>query len=113
MDDNTVAMLAEGNKMSKEKMQETARLNRQIEMVEKQKLELDKRKEEQEDIRLDLDKKKFKSMEWKGRSDELDYKMKLVQDYKDLVASGMSNTQIVMMFPEMQAVIDALGTTNH
>jgi hypothetical protein len=112
MDDNTVAMLAEGNKMSKEKMVELARHNRQVEQMEQEKLQLEKRKEEREGIRLDLDREKFKAMEWKGKSDELDYKMKLVRDYQDLVKSGMTNEQIVTMFPEMEKVIEALSTKN-
>jgi hypothetical protein len=105
-------MLTESNKMSKEKMNEMVCHNRQIEQVEKEKLAIQRKQEEQEDIRLDLNKKKFKSMHWKGKSDELEYKMKLVRDYKDFVATGMTREQILAMFPEMQNVVDTLhGST--
>jgi hypothetical protein len=95
MDENTVRVLEEGTKFSKEKIKETMRHNKHMESMEK--------------ARLEIETKRLKSEEWKGKSEELDYKMKLVRQCQELQASGMSESKIVRLFLEMQSVIAALN----
>ena len=46
---------------------------------------------------------------WKGKSDKLDYKMKLVTEYNTLKHKGMTDKKIARLFPEMRGVIHAIN----
>jgi hypothetical protein len=50
-------------------------------------------------------------MQWKGKQDKLDYRLKLVKEYSALKASGMDDKQIIHLFPEMQSVVSAMNRT--
>jgi hypothetical protein len=108
MDGETVELLAESTRASKLRMQETLRHNKAVEVVEKERLELEKKKEQREDLRLDLDQQRFAALQWKGKSDELDYKVKLVRECRSLREQGMTDDQITTLFPEMKSVLEAL-----
>jgi hypothetical protein len=95
-DDETVALLSTANESAENRMKELQRHNEQIEQIEREK--------------VDLERKKLGVLEWKGKSDELDYKMKLVRQYQELKAT-MSDSQILRMFPEMDSVINAMKDT--
>ena len=95
MDDDTVKMLGVANETSKEKMEELKRHNKQVETIEME--------------RLDLEKKKYEETKWKGKSDKLDYKMKLISDYNTLKEKGMADDRIARFFPEMKGVIAAFN----
>ena len=50
---------------------------------------------------------------WRGRNDELDYKMNLIERYRDLKEKkGMNDQQIITLFPEMQQIMLALQNKN-
>ena len=51
-------------------------------------------------------------MAWKGRSDELEYKVKLVKEYQDLKKSGLTDKRITQLFPEMKEVVTAFKEDN-
>jgi hypothetical protein len=89
-------------------MYEMQRHNKEVEHVENKRLQLQVKQEEREDQRLDLEQKKFESQQWRGKSDELDYKVKLVKECTSLKAQGLSDEQIVSLFPEMKNVLEAL-----
>jgi hypothetical protein len=95
MDEDTVHMLSAANESSKKKMDEIKRHHQQLEMIEKEK--------------IDLEKKKYEDLKWKGRSEKLDYKMKLVADYQKLKEQGMTDDRISRLFPEMKGVIEVFN----
>jgi hypothetical protein len=95
MDENTVQLLSAANESSKEKMNELKRHHHQLETIEIE--------------QLDLEKKKYDDLKWKGRSDELDYKMKLIADYQKLKEQGMTDDRIACFFQEMKAVIEVFN----
>jgi hypothetical protein len=95
MDDETVTMLKEASDSTKLKHEETVRHNKNMEDLEKKKYELEK--------------KTIDAMQWKGKQDELDYRLKLVKEYNSLKASGMSDEQIRRLFPEMNEVEAAMN----
>jgi hypothetical protein len=66
-----------------------------------------KKMEELESKNFELKKRKLESMQWKGKQDELDYRLKLVKEYSALSGSG-SDDQIVLLFPEMKAVVEPM-----
>jgi hypothetical protein len=92
LDDKTVAFLSSSASLSKEKMEEAVRHNKAIEAIEQRKL---------------------KSMEWKGKNDELDYKMNLVARYTELRESFKWNDeQILSFYPEMKPLLQAKNITS-
>jgi hypothetical protein len=95
MDEDTVHMLSAAIESSKKKMDELKRHHQQLEMIEKEK--------------IDLEKKKYEDLKWKGRSEKLDYKMKLVSDYQKLKEQGMTDDRIDRLFPEMKGVIEVFN----
>jgi hypothetical protein len=101
MDDKTVEMLQEASKVSRQKVVELNRHNKRLEDVEERKLALQLKQDEREQ-------KRFETQQWKGRSDELDYKVKLVREYNSLKTQGLTNEQIIALFPEMASVINTL-----
>jgi hypothetical protein len=61
-----------------------------------------------EEQRLALEKQKAESMHWKGKSDQLDYKMNLLARFEQLkTEKSWSDEQIVQFFPDMADVIAA------
>jgi hypothetical protein len=94
LDDNTLSMLDIANQQSIEKLAEQKRHNR---IVEKSNIEKNKR----EETRLQLE-------SWKGRNDELNYKVNLVSQYTSLRNQGLTQQQVLHMFPEMQSVSTTL-----
>jgi hypothetical protein len=112
MDDETVQMLSTAQNMSRQKTEEMHRHNRQIEAVERSKLELQKKQEEREDVRLNLERQRFESQQWKGKVDQLDYKVRLVKECQALKSQGLTKEQILTLFPEMKDVLEALDKNN-
>jgi hypothetical protein len=96
MDKDTVQLLSAASESSKDKMDKLKRHHQQLETIEKEKLRLEKKK-----------------YEWKGKSDKLDYKMKLIVEYKKLKEQGMSDDRIASFFPEMKGVIDVFNGEKH
>jgi hypothetical protein len=113
MDDETVDMLNQAQKTSKQKILEMQRHNKQVEEVEQKKLELQIKQEAREDLRLNLEQQRFQSQQWCGKSDELDYKMKLIKECTALKEQGLSKEQIITLFPEMAGVLEALEKANN
>jgi hypothetical protein len=93
IDDETAAMLAVAKDQSNEKMKEILRHNQVVEELERKKLKLEVTKMNQ--------------LSWKGKSQELEYKMKLMGDYTRLIHNGWSNEMILDMIPDMKMVIAA------
>ena len=110
-EDETVAALTSASETAEAKMKEmsrhnkfqeleTARHNKYLEGLEERKLEL----QEQE---LKQKKEERENRSWKGRNEELDYKMNLLRRYNELKKDhGMSEEAIVAMFPEMKKIIE-------
>ena len=49
----------------------------------------------------------LESQQWKSKSDQLDYQIKLVNKYHEIKAKyGWSDEQILKHFPSMKSVID-------
>ena len=64
--------------------------------------------EEVEKQKVNLEKQKLESLSWKGKSDQLDYKMNLLSRYEQLKDDkGWSDEQILQFFPDMAEVIAA------
>lgn len=97
LDDNTLSIMDIANEQSKEKLAEQKRHNFIIEQSEA-------KKGKREETRLELD-------AWKGRNDELSYKVNLVNQYNDLRKS-LSKQQILDLFPMMRNVSVTLETAN-
>jgi hypothetical protein len=89
-----IAILETANERSQEKIREMSRHHSKMESIEEEKLELERQK--------------MQTMEWKGKRDELNYKVDLVKQYKELKTSGISDEQIAQLFPEMKLVMEAL-----
>ena len=96
MDDDAIAALTKASKTSEAKMQEMVRHNQFLENLEERKYELEKRKEDRE------------SQSWKGKSDELSYKMQLLERYNQLKSlHNWTDEQIISFYPDMKQIVDA------
>ena len=96
MDDKAITALSEASKASEAKMKEMVRHNQFLEKLEEKKLVLEQKREERE------------STSWRGKSDELDYKMKLLQRYTELRdVHHFSDDQIVAFYPDMKQIVEA------
>ena len=93
MDDDTLTLLSDSKKANEERMKEVARHNKAVESMEQQKFELEKQKVD--------------SMSWKGKSDQLEYKMNLLGRFEELTARGWTSEQIVRFFPDMAEIAAA------
>ena len=94
MDAETLTLLGDTKKANEDRMQEMARHNKAMESMEQQKFALEKQKVE--------------SMSWKGKSDQLEYKMNLLSRYEQLKEDkNWSDEQIIQFFPDMKEVIAA------
>jgi hypothetical protein len=94
MNDETVSMLKEVSESAKLKYDKLVRHNKNVKILENKKYELEK--------------KKLDSLQWKGKQEELDYRLKLVKEYLSLSAGGMSDDQIIRLFPKMKDVVKAM-----
>eukprot|EP00980_Cylindrotheca_fusiformis_P022064 scaffold8960_cov91-Cylindrotheca_fusiformis.AAC.4 len=70
LDDKAVNALVYSNKAAEDRMEEFARHNKAMERLEENKQRLEE--------------KKLKSLSWKGKNDELEYKMNLLRKYKEI-----------------------------
>jgi hypothetical protein len=96
IDIDTLAMLSKASHASEERIKEQVRHNAFLEKLEQQKLELEQKKEERA------------TNSWKGKSEELDYKMKLIHQYNDLKNTyHWTDEQIVSFYPDMKQIVDA------
>ena len=112
MDEDTLSVLNEANKAAAIRVSELERHNKALEEIEQQRYELEKKRDEREILRLDLEKSKLETMSWKGKSDQLDYKMKLLSRYHDIKNKyNWSDEQIIGYCPEMKDVIEARPKT--
>ena len=94
IDDDTLTLLGDSKSANEDRMKEMARHNKVVESMEQQKLALEKQKAE--------------SMSWKGKSDQLDYKMNLLARFEQLKHEKKWNDeQILKFFPDMAEVIAA------
>jgi hypothetical protein len=84
-----------------QRMQETIRHNKKVEAMEQQRFQL-------KENRLNLEQKIFQSLEWKGKNDELNYKMNLIARYEEFkLKHNWSDDQILAFYPDMAQVINA------
>ena len=104
MDEDTVELLEVADKHSRHKVKELVRHHRAVERFQEGTMHIEERK-------LQLEEKKFDYMAWKGKSDELDYKTKLVREYKEMKES-FSDKQILRLFPQMKEVVSAFRQTS-
>ncbi|KAG7337029.1 hypothetical protein IV203_020185 [Nitzschia inconspicua] len=108
-----ISVLQKADERSDVKIQEAARHNRRVEQFNQQKLEQDQLRLEQEKFfrqeALNLEKRKLdlEANSWKGKFDMLQYKSQLVTEYHKMKSQGMSEKQIVAVFPEMEPIIAA------
>ena len=108
MGDEAVSALQQASKTSEAKMSETVRHHKFLENLEERKLDLEKKKEDREQKKEDREKKKDERDAWRGKTDELDYKMKLLEKYQQLKdAYGWDDKQILAFYPDMEEVIKA------
>lgn len=93
----TVQALQKAASNSEKRMEEVIRHHHFMESIESQ--------------RIDIERKKDTREAWKGKADELDYKMKLLEKYHHLKNNlNLSDSQIVAFFPDMEAVVEAQQT---
>jgi hypothetical protein len=96
LDDEAIQALSAASKTSEARMSEIVRHNMFIEKLEREKIDLQKRREERE------------LQSYDRKSQELDYKMKLLERYKQLKDTyEWSDEQIVSFYPDMKVVMDA------
>jgi hypothetical protein len=101
MDNGALAAFAQASKVSEAKMNELARHHQFLEKLEERKLQLNERREERES----------QNGQWKDKTDELEYKMKLLEKYKELKDKyGWADAQILALCPEMEPIITAKTT---
>lgn len=55
-----------------------------------------------------LEMERVQQNSWKGKSEEHDYKMKLIDDYHNLLKKGYNKKKIVRLFPAMKEIAKAL-----
>jgi hypothetical protein len=97
LDDEGISALASASQTSQAKMKELIRHNKFLEKLEAKKYRLEEAKQERENA--------------KGKIDELEYKMKLVEKYKELKETHRwSDERIVQFFPDMKAVVETANT---
>jgi hypothetical protein len=96
MDDEALAALTSASQASEAKMKELVRHHHFLESIEEKKLRLEERREERASNSL------------KGKTEELDYKMQLLDRYAHLKQTyGWSDDQIIAYFPDMKQVVNA------
>jgi predicted nuclease with TOPRIM domain len=98
MDDDALTALAQASKTSEAKMNKLVRHHQFLENLEERKLQLHEKREERES----------KNGQWKDKTDELEYKMKLLEKYKELKDKyGWTDAQVLALCPEMEPIINA------
>ena len=96
LNEDAIEALAKASKTSEAKMMELKRHHEFLERLEERKLELEQKREERE------------SNSWKGKSDELDYKMQLLRRYNELkLEHEWSDEQIISFYPDMKQIVQA------
>jgi hypothetical protein len=96
MDDDAVAVLAEASTASTARMNELVRHNHFIEKLEERKLALEEQKEHRA------------MLSWQGKTEELQYKMQLLERYNQLKKKYQwTDEQIVSFYPDMKQIVDA------
>jgi hypothetical protein len=101
LDDDALKALSADSKTSEAKMKELVRHHQFIEGLERRKIELDEQRFEKE------------TNSWRGKSDELDYKMKLLVQYNELKENyGWTDEQILKFYPDMKVIVEAQGSIN-
>jgi hypothetical protein len=99
MDDDAIVALTKASKASEAKMKELVWHHQFLENLEERKLHLEQKREARESH--------------KGKIDELEYKMRLIEKYKELKETyGWDDNQIVAFFPDMKQVVDAQQNTS-
>jgi hypothetical protein len=94
MDDDAIAALSKASQTSKAKMKELVRHHQFLENLEERKLHLEQQREARESN--------------KGKLGELEYKMRLIEKYKELKEKyGWNDNQIVAFLPDMRQVVEA------
>jgi hypothetical protein len=98
MDDDAIAALTQASKASEAKMHELVRHHQFLENLEERKIKLHEKKEERES----------NSDKWKGKTGELEYKMKLLERYKELKETyHWDDAQIIAFCPDMKQIVEA------
>jgi hypothetical protein len=96
LDDDAMAALNEASATSKHRMDELVRHNQFIEKLEERKLELEEKREQRATV------------SWQGKTDELQYKMQLLERYNQLKKTHKwTDEQIIAFYPDMKQIIDA------
>eukprot|EP00980_Cylindrotheca_fusiformis_P024072 scaffold11503_cov76-Cylindrotheca_fusiformis.AAC.2 len=83
IDDSAVAAIADSNAAADSRTNELARHNKVMESIETSKVK------------------------WKGKNEELEYKMNLLDNFESMKDKGWSDKKIVKFFPDMKQVIEA------
>jgi predicted RNA-binding Zn ribbon-like protein len=92
LDEKTISLFTNSSSEFKtEKMEETVRHNK---AMEKAKLE------------------EVAIMSWKGKSDQTNYKMQLIDQYEKLSAKGYSQKKIIRLFPEMKPIAETMEASD-
>jgi hypothetical protein len=96
LDDDALQALQQATETSARKMDELVRHHKFLEALEEKKLQLQAKKDERE------------ARSWKGKSEELDYKMQLLRRYQELKDQfAWNDTQILAFYPDMKQVVEA------
>jgi hypothetical protein len=96
LDDDAMAALNEASATSKHRMDELVRHNQFIEKLEERKLALEEKREQRATV------------SWQGKTDELQYKMQLLEHYNQLKKTHKwTDEQIIAFYPDMKQIIDA------
>eukprot|EP00980_Cylindrotheca_fusiformis_P027096 scaffold18779_cov93-Cylindrotheca_fusiformis.AAC.2 len=100
MDDKAVNALLSSNKAAEDRMLEMTRHNKVMEQLEEKKQQFEEKKQQFEE-------KKLKSLSWKGKNDELEYKMNLLRKYREIKTNfHWSDEKIAQFYPDMQQVME-------
>ena len=101
MDDEALDALQRASRNSEAKMTEMVRHHKYLENLEERKLEIEQKREERE------------SKSWRGKTDELDYKMQLIERYQQLKSTyNWTDDQILAFYPDMEQVIRAKDSSS-
>lgn len=108
LDDDTTEMLGMANNHSQTKIDELKRHNTELEKIEKRKLEIEIKKDEREEKRMQQEDIRIQQDAWKGKNEELAYKVSLVSEYKNLKRQKWTKEQILLMFPDMKFIAETI-----
>ena len=107
IDDDLSTAMDNAVRAAGDRFSEMRRHNQALEDIEKGRYDLERKRDEREARRLHLEEARLESQQWKSKSDQLDYQIKLVNKYHEIkLKYNWTDEQILRHFPAMKSVIE-------